>query len=154
MVTPEQCRAARALLAWSQQQLASAARVAIVTVQQFEIGRSQPRRATLDVIRRAFEAAGVEFIDENGGGQGVRLRNRGVPLSRQQSPPDSTRSATAKSPVRIATLWVDGLAHGFLTLQDAVAARNELPADKRRRATIESGGIEYGPSEIDHLYPK
>ena len=65
MMTPEQCRAARALLAWSQQQLATAARVAVVTVQQFEIGTSQPRRATLDVIRRAFEAAGVEFIDEN-----------------------------------------------------------------------------------------
>jgi hypothetical protein len=37
---------------------------------------SQPRRATLDVIRRAFESAGVEFIDENGGGPGVRLRKR------------------------------------------------------------------------------
>ena len=35
---------------------------------------SEPRRATLDVIRRAFEKAGVEFIDENGGGPGVRLR--------------------------------------------------------------------------------
>ena len=39
-------------------------------------GVSQPRRATLDVIRRAFELAGVEFIDENGGGPGVRLRKR------------------------------------------------------------------------------
>jgi hypothetical protein len=37
---------------------------------------SQPRRATLEVIRRAFEIAGVEFIDENGGGRGVRLRKR------------------------------------------------------------------------------
>jgi hypothetical protein len=35
-----------------------------------------PRRATLDVIRRAFEAAGVEFIAENGGGPGVRLSKR------------------------------------------------------------------------------
>ena len=34
------------------------------------------RRATLDVVRRAFESAGVEFIDENGGGPGVRLRKR------------------------------------------------------------------------------
>ena len=48
----------------------------IVTVHQFEAGLSQPRRATLDVIRRAFEAAGVEFINENGGGAGVRLRQR------------------------------------------------------------------------------
>jgi hypothetical protein len=41
-----------------------------------EAGTSQPRRATLDVIMRAFETAGVEFIDENGGGVGVRLRSR------------------------------------------------------------------------------
>ena len=48
--------------------------VGLVTVHQLEAGTSQPRRATLDVIRRAFENAGVEFIDENGGGPGVRLR--------------------------------------------------------------------------------
>ena len=76
MVTPGQCRAARGLLTWNQQELAQRARVGIVTVHQFEAGLSQPRRATLDVIRRAFEAAGVEFIDENGGGPGVRLRKR------------------------------------------------------------------------------
>ena len=52
------------------------ANVGIVTVHQFESGVSQPRRATLDVIRRAFESAGVEFIDENGGGPGLRLRKR------------------------------------------------------------------------------
>jgi len=76
MVTPGQCRAARGLLGWNQQELARNARVGIVTVHQLETGVSQPRRATLDVIRRAFELAGVEFIDENGGGPGVRLRKR------------------------------------------------------------------------------
>ena len=76
MFTPEQCRAARALLGWSQQDLANQARVGIVTVNQLENGLSQPRPATLDVIRRALETAGVEFIDENGGGPGVRLRKR------------------------------------------------------------------------------
>ena len=76
MVTPGQCRAARGLLGWNQQELARRARVGIVTVHQLEAGLSQPRRATLDVIRRAFETAGVEFIDENGGGPGVRLRKR------------------------------------------------------------------------------
>ena len=50
--------------------------VGIVTVHQLEAGTSQPRRATLEVIRRAFETAGVEFIEENGGGPGVRLRKR------------------------------------------------------------------------------
>ena len=74
MVSPAQCRAARGLLDWNQQELARQAGVGIVTVHQLESGTSRPRLATIDVIRRAFEAAGVEFIDENGGGPGVRLR--------------------------------------------------------------------------------
>ena len=74
MITSAQCRAARGLLSWSQQDLADRAGVAIMTIHHFEKEASQPRRATLDVVRRAFEKAGVEFIDENGGGPGVRLR--------------------------------------------------------------------------------
>ncbi|WP_036286391.1 DNA-binding transcriptional regulator [Methylosinus sp. PW1] len=73
-MNPAQCRAARALLDWSQQQLAEAARVGVVTVRQFEASASQPRNATLDVLQRALEAAGVIFVDENGEGAGVRLR--------------------------------------------------------------------------------
>jgi transcriptional regulator with XRE-family HTH domain len=76
MITATQCRAARALLYWSQQELADSAGVGIVTLRQLEAGNTQPRRATLDVIRRALESAGVEFIEENGGGPGVRLRKR------------------------------------------------------------------------------
>jgi transcriptional regulator with XRE-family HTH domain len=74
MISPDQCRAARGLLDWSQQELAEKAGVGIVTVRQLEAGVQKPRRATLDVVERAFEAAGVDFIDENGGGAGVRLR--------------------------------------------------------------------------------
>jgi predicted transcriptional regulator len=76
MITAAQSRAARGLLAWSQQDLANEAGVGTVTVHQLEAGASHPRRSTLEVIRRAFENAGVEFIDENGGGPGVRLRKR------------------------------------------------------------------------------
>jgi hypothetical protein len=76
MITSAQCRAGRALVDWSQQQLADAARVGVVTVRQFE-GGGTPRNATLDVIQRALESAGVVFIAENGGGPGVRLRKRG-----------------------------------------------------------------------------
>lgn len=74
MINAAQCRAARGLIGWSQQELAKSAGVGTVAVHQLESGTSQPRRATLDVIRRAFEKAGVEFIEENGGGAGVRLR--------------------------------------------------------------------------------
>jgi transcriptional regulator with XRE-family HTH domain len=74
VIASAQCRAARGLLAWSQQELARRARVGVVTVHQLETGASQPRVATLQVIRDALEKGGVEFIDENGGGPGVRLR--------------------------------------------------------------------------------
>jgi transcriptional regulator with XRE-family HTH domain len=74
MLTPAQCRAARGLIDWSQSDLAQHAGVGIVTIRQLEADVHAPRRATLDVVRRALEAAGVEFIDENGGGAGVRLR--------------------------------------------------------------------------------
>jgi transcriptional regulator with XRE-family HTH domain len=74
MITAAQCRAARGLLGWSQLDLAKFSGVGVVTVHQLESNAIQPRRATVDVVRRAFEAAGVEFIDKNGGGPGVRLR--------------------------------------------------------------------------------
>jgi transcriptional regulator with XRE-family HTH domain len=74
MVTSAQCRAARGLLDWSQQELAEKAGIGVVTVRQLEGGTHEPRRATLDVVRRCLEAAGIEFIAPNGGGPGVRLR--------------------------------------------------------------------------------
>jgi transcriptional regulator with XRE-family HTH domain len=76
MITPSQCRAARGLLDWTQQELADAARIGVATVRLFEGEGAESRLATLAVLRRAFELAGVVFIDENGGGPGVRLRKR------------------------------------------------------------------------------
>ena len=81
MFTPGQCRAARGLLGWSQHDLAKQARVGIVTVHQLEAGISQPRRATLDVIQRAFEVAGIEFT--NGDQPGVRLTKAAATQSRK-----------------------------------------------------------------------
>jgi transcriptional regulator with XRE-family HTH domain len=76
MITPSQCRAARGLLDWTQQELAEAARIGVATIRLFEGEAAESRHATLAVLRRAFELAGVEFIDENGGGPGLRLRKR------------------------------------------------------------------------------
>jgi transcriptional regulator with XRE-family HTH domain len=73
-MTPEQCRAARGLKDWSQSKLATEARVGESTVRNFEAGRSVPVANNLAAMRSALEAAGVEFIAENGGGPGVRLR--------------------------------------------------------------------------------
>jgi transcriptional regulator with XRE-family HTH domain len=93
MFTPEQCRAARGLLGWSQQQLADRARVGLVTVHQLEAGISQPRRSTLEVIQRAFEEAGVEFTD--GEQPGVRFSKAAA--SRLRARTLKTHSGTAKS---------------------------------------------------------
>jgi transcriptional regulator with XRE-family HTH domain len=79
MISPSQCRAARGLLDWTQQQLADAARIGVATVRLFEGESAGSRHATLAMLRQAFELAGVEFIDENGGGPGVRLRKRQGP---------------------------------------------------------------------------
>jgi ribosome-binding protein aMBF1 (putative translation factor) len=73
-MTPSQCRAARALIEFSQAELAAKAKVGESTVRNFEAGRTVPVTNNLEAIERALKAAGVEFIPENGGGAGVRLR--------------------------------------------------------------------------------
>jgi DNA-binding XRE family transcriptional regulator len=73
-MTPAQCRAGRGLVRWNQDDLAREAAVSVVTVRNFENEKSVPQRATLEVMQRALVKAGVEFIAENGGGPGVRLK--------------------------------------------------------------------------------
>jgi len=73
-ISAAQTRAARALLDWSQDQLAENAQVARATVADFERDNRLPMRQNLLAIRASLEAAGVEFIPENGGGAGVRFR--------------------------------------------------------------------------------
>ncbi len=73
-MTPAQCRAARALIGLEQGALAEAAKVARSTVVDFEREARTPRARSVAALRSALEAAGVEFLDPNGGGAGVRLR--------------------------------------------------------------------------------
>jgi transcriptional regulator with XRE-family HTH domain len=70
-MTPDQSRAARGLLDWSQAELAARSNLSESTVRDFEKGRRVPSINNLAAIRRAIEAAGVEFID--GDQPGVRL---------------------------------------------------------------------------------
>lgn len=60
---------ARAALAWSTPALAKVAEVGTATINRFETGQGSPNKATIAAIQRAFEAAGIEFLD----GDGVRL---------------------------------------------------------------------------------
>ena len=79
MLRSEQVRAARALLRWSAQKLADESGVSWKTIQRMEsqIGVPSATARNVEKIRRTLENAGVVFIDENGGGCGARLRDRG-----------------------------------------------------------------------------
>ena len=72
-ISPEQGRAARALLDMTQPDLASKAGLGLSTIVDFERARRNVSAEAIQAIRLALETAGIEFIDENGGGPGVRL---------------------------------------------------------------------------------
>ena len=74
MITRAQSRAGRALIEWSRAELADKSGVSERTITDFERGARSPINASLQAIKRALESGGVEFIEENGGGPGVRLR--------------------------------------------------------------------------------
>jgi transcriptional regulator with XRE-family HTH domain len=82
VVKPAQVRMARAALKWSLQDLALASGVHRNTINNFENERFAGSPEASAAIRAALEAAGVEFIPENGGGPGVRLRKGGAGRSR------------------------------------------------------------------------
>jgi transcriptional regulator with XRE-family HTH domain len=71
-----QLRGARGLLGWSQSQLAEAAGLSLPTIKRTELETVNVSMEAREKLRIALEEAGVEFIAENGGGPGVRLRKR------------------------------------------------------------------------------
>jgi hypothetical protein len=75
-LTSAQIRAARALVRWRAEDLARQSAVGVATIRRAELSESATTMTAVNdlAIRRALEAAGVEFIDGNGGGPGVRLR--------------------------------------------------------------------------------
>jgi hypothetical protein len=84
-LTSAQIRAARALLRWSAEDLAQNSALGINTIRRAElaVGETSMTAANNLAVRRALEAAGVEFIDEDGGGPGVRLRKGSKHKSRK-----------------------------------------------------------------------
>ena len=77
-MTSEQIRAARMLLRWEQKDLAAASGVSLPTIKRIETkaGPVPAYTSTVDKIRDALEGAGVVFVEPNGLGPGVRLRER------------------------------------------------------------------------------
>jgi hypothetical protein len=77
-LTSPQIRAARGLLRWSAEDLAREAALGLATIRRAEGAEDETSMTVANdlAVRRALELAGIEFIDENGGGPGVRLRTR------------------------------------------------------------------------------
>jgi transcriptional regulator with XRE-family HTH domain len=77
MITGGQIRAARGLLRWSAEVLAERSRLGVATIRRAEASDGRPNltEANAAAVQSVFEAAGIEFIAENGGGAGVRLKN-------------------------------------------------------------------------------
>ena len=78
ILSSELLRAARALLRWEQRDLAAASSVSLPTIKRLESmpGIMAAHLSTITALRKALEGAGIEFIEENGGGPGIRLRKR------------------------------------------------------------------------------
>jgi ribosome-binding protein aMBF1 (putative translation factor) len=85
VLSSAQIRAARALLRWSAADLARESALGANTIRRAEVaeGKTPLTAANELAVRRALEAAGVEFIDENGGGPGVRLRKPDEAISKK-----------------------------------------------------------------------
>jgi transcriptional regulator with XRE-family HTH domain len=77
-LTSAQIKAARALVRWSAEDLAQQSMLSVATIRRAELAKGETAMTAANdlAVRRALEAAGVVFIDENGGGPGVRLRQR------------------------------------------------------------------------------
>jgi len=84
-LTSAQIRAARSLIRWTAEDLAAASTLSVATIRRAELTESETSLTTANdrTIRRTLEAAGIEFIDENGGGAGVRLQKSGQEKSRK-----------------------------------------------------------------------
>ncbi len=85
MIIATQLRAARSLLTWDQKDLAEASGVSLPTIKRMEASDGEVRGTASNVwkVQRALEGAGIIFIDENGGGPGVRLRKPGIRLRKK-----------------------------------------------------------------------
>jgi transcriptional regulator with XRE-family HTH domain len=77
-VSIRQIKAARALLGWSQDELANRSGLSIPTIKRLEAAEGEigGREETREAIVGALQEGGIQFIVENGGGPGVRLAKR------------------------------------------------------------------------------
>lgn len=75
MLSPCQCRMARAAVGLSRPEFAAKANISVATLADFELGKRAPYERTLRDVQEAFEELGVTFLENNEDGEGVRLKN-------------------------------------------------------------------------------
>jgi transcriptional regulator with XRE-family HTH domain len=135
---------ARAALAIGVRDLAGLAGVSAMTVTRFENGHSSGYPDTLAKIRTSLEAAGIVFIAENGGGAGVRLKEK----SMNKDP--IFVDAALPAALRNAGVWTE-----YLTTQEAVLAWHELEPAVQERTILkvyDINGSFYNKDEIERLH--
>ena len=77
MISSVQIKAARLFVGWDQRDLATHSGLSLPTIQRMEkLGIERSSVANANKVQQALESAGVEFIAENGGGEGVRMKER------------------------------------------------------------------------------
>ena len=120
MLTPEQCRAARGWLDWSQDELAKRANVSLSTVRDFEKGRRSPIGNNLIAIRQALQDGGIDFFNNDGVGPGIR----------------STARISEKDILGPALDYLDEAPGGFMTTADLIRALEDQLAPEGEDAEI------------------
>jgi transcriptional regulator with XRE-family HTH domain len=90
-----QLRMARAAVGWGVRELAEKAGVTANTVTRIELG-ADAKQSTIEALQRTLEAAGIEFIPQNGGGPGARLRNPVATPAAASKPPVGAKAAPSK----------------------------------------------------------
>ncbi len=143
MVTPAQCRAARALLNWSQGELRERTKMSQKTISDFELGLRQPYGRTLLDLRRAFEEAGVIFFDpeEGVGGSGVRLKWE-VEIAQRGTNAASGEGGTTSGPIKALD---QGMAEYWAERSDRWAKLSEV---SRQAISMDMFGDPHAADEV------
>ena len=133
-MTAEQLRAARAMLRMDQSALAAASGVSVETIKRLEVMKgqlSETRVATINAIRAALEKAGVEFIAENGGGAGVRLKKTAKGVKEISQEIDTLEDKISSMPAP-----TEPSPEAGMNIMRKAVAKNDLAKLKNRRTRI------------------
>ena len=131
-MTPVQMKMARAALGWGVRELAEKAGVTANTVTRIENG-SDAKQSTIAALRVALESAGVEFIAENGGGPGVRLKKRAMGVEEISQQIDALEDKISSIPAP-----TEPSPEAGMNIMRKAVAKNDLAKLKTRRKRIRS----------------